>query len=295
MDLNSLTNELRNNNWNVHGVEIYKNNNLIFSYGDTKVKRYPIYSATKTILSLAVGMAVDAGKMDINKSVLSYVPKQFYSNLVTNQINRFKDITIKRLLTMSVCGFPFRPDGQSWLRSVLQYDVIPEKREFYYSNVSAYLVGVAVTEAINENVYDYLNRQLFSKLGIVNPPYLKCPDGYFYGATGMELTVSELSIIGSLLMNSGCYKGSHIVSESYIIDACSNKQINREGGYGYFIWKYRDGFSINGKWGQKCYILPNNNLMVTFLANMEDDSSLLTECMENYILNVEDSKGELYV
>ena len=61
------------------------------------------------------------------------------------------------------------------------------------------------------------------------------------------------------------------------------RQMNREGGYGYFIWKYRDGFSINGKGKQKCYILPEKRLMITYLSHIEDDSQDLLESMERHI------------
>ena len=66
--------------------------------------------------------------------------------------------------------------------------------------------------------------------------------------------------------------------------ASSVQQMNREGGYGFFLWKYRDGFSINGKWGQKCYILPKEKIMVTFLSHLEDGSGDLSESMERHIL-----------
>lgn len=66
--------------------------------------------------------------------------------------------------------------------------------------------------------------------------------------------------------------------------ASSIQQMNREGGYGYFIWKYRDGFSINGKWKQKCYVLPKRELIITYLAHIEDDSHDLLSSMEKNIL-----------
>ena len=61
--------------------------------------------------------------------------------------------------------------------------------------------------------------------------------------------------------------------------------MNREGGYGYFLWKYRDGVSINGKWGQKCYILPENELMISYLSHI-DDNCVVRDSMERHILGV---------
>ena len=62
--------------------------------------------------------------------------------------------------------------------------------------------------------------------------------------------------------------------------------MNREGGYGYFIWKYRDGFRISGKWGQRCYVLPERGLIISHLSHMEEDSHKLTESMERHLLGI---------
>ena len=190
-------------------------------------------------------------------------------------------------MTMSVCGYPFRPEGESWLDFSLQIPLTdPNRREFDYSNISAYLAGVAAACALDEDLYEYLDRKLFQPLNIIAPPCGRCPDGYFYGASKMELTVNELSRIGLMLYNGGVYDGRRIISSEYVKAATSIQQMNREGGYGYFIWKYRNGFSINGKWKQKCYVLPKDKLMVTYLSHIEDDTSDLKESMEKNILGL---------
>lgn len=288
MNFDAFVSDIKKNDWNVFGVEVYKRGHLIHSYGDTTTTRYPIYSATKTITSIAVGLAVDEGKIDINKSILDYLPVDVIVQMGETQVKTYKDITIKRLLTMSVSGYPFRPEGENWLTASLNY-TIPDanKLEFSYSNVSAYLVGVAVSHAVGEDLYQYLHRKLFEPLGIIKPPYETCPDGYFYGASKMELTVHELSKIGLLLYHGGCYEDKRILSQEYVKEATSVQQMNREGGYGYFIWKYRDGFSINGKWKQKCYILPQEELVITYLAHIEDDTPDLKESMEKHILGIQ--------
>lgn len=284
MDFDAFTRKIKENEWDVHGVEVYENNQRIYEYGETSGVRFPIYSATKAITSLAVGMAADAGKLDIGRSVLCYMPENVVSGLPDRQKALFKEVTLERLLTMSVPGFPFRPEGESWLHTSLRYPVMPGQRAFNYNNVSAYLAGVAAAHALETDLYDFLCHRLFAPLGIDEPPCSRCPDGYFYGASGMELSVNELSRIGMLLMGRGVYRGQRIVSEAYLDAACSVRQMNWEGGYGYFIWKYRDGFSVNGKWGQKCYILPKQGIMVTFLAHMEENADRVRECMEEFLL-----------
>ena len=102
----------------------------------------------------------------------------------------------------------------------------------------------------------------------------------------MELTVHELSKIGLLLYNNGVYEGNRILSEEYVREATKVQQKNREGGYGYFVWKYRDGYSINGKWKQKCYVLPKEKLVITYLSHIEEDIPELKESMEKNILGL---------
>ena len=283
MDFNAFVEDIKKNNWNVFGVEVYVDGKLLHSYGDTIDTRYPIYSATKTITSIAVGIAVDEGKLDINKSVLDYLPSNVVNSMPEKQVEIYKNITTKNLLTMSVSGYPFRPEGESWLVNALNYP-ISLKGEFSYSNISAYLVGVVASCAVGGDLYQYLDRKLFEPLGIIKPPFEKCPDGYFYGASMMELTVHELSKIGLLLYNNGIYEGKRILSEEYVREATKVQQMNREGGYGYFIWKYRDGYSINGKWKQKCYVLPNEKIMATYLSHIEDELPELKESMERNML-----------
>lgn len=284
MDFDSFISDIAENNWDVYGVEVYEKG-ILHEYGDTRRSRYPIYSATKTILSVAAGIACDQGKIDFEKSILDYIPERHLSAMSDVQRKTFEKITLHRLMTMSVGDFPFRPTGDSYLEFSLACKVHePGTKIFNYSNISAYLVGVALANAVGEDAFEYMDRYLFGPLQIADVEFSRCPDGYFYGASGMKLSVHDLSKIGRLLYGKGVYEGKRIVSESYVELATSNLQMNREGGYGYFIWKYRDGFSINGKWGQKCYVLPGRELIVTYLSHIEDEPDDLLRSMERNIL-----------
>lgn len=286
MNFESFISDIVDNHWNVYGVEVYEKG-LIHKYGDTCRNKYPIYSATKTILSIAVGIAYDQGKIDLGKSILDYIPGKNLSTMSDVQRRTFEKITLHRLMTMSVGDLPFRPEGESYLDFSLACEVqAPGTKVFNYSNIPAYLVGVALTNAIGEDAFGYIERHIFEPMQISDVDFARCPEGYFYGASGMKLSVHDLSLIGLLLYNKGTYEGQRIVSEKYVNMATSILQMNREGGYGYFIWKYRDGFSINGKWKQKCYVLPGRGLMITYLSHIEDESKDLLHSMEKNILGI---------
>jgi CubicO group peptidase (beta-lactamase class C family) len=284
MDFDRFTAAIENNAWNVHGVQVYLNGKLLHQWGDTS-GLYPIYSATKSILSIAVGIAADEGRLNLNTPVLEYLPEEAVSRMTPDQQKAYASITLHRLMTMSVRGFPFRPEGESWLAYSLACPLKrPELPVFDYSNIPAYLTGVALTHATGMDAGQLIEERILAPLGITEYRLGRCPDGYFYGASHMELSVESLSKIGLLMANGGQFGGQRIVSEAYVQAATAVQQRNREGGYGYYFWKYRDGFSINGKWKQKCYVLPKEDLVICYLSHIEEETSDLKVSMEKHLM-----------
>ena len=283
----AFKNDILINHWPVYGVEIYEDGNLAYSFGDTKENIHPIYSCTKSILAIAVGIALDRNLIDISKDILYYIPEKYTLGLSKEMKEKWKKLSLYRLMTMSVPGFPFRaPDDNYMDFSFSIKDFNPDDNSFDYSNVPAYLVGVALSEAIGKDAWEFIKRNIFDPLEITDATYSRCSKGYFYGASGMEMSVNDLSKIGLLLYNGGTYNGKRIVSEEYVKKATSVLQMNHEGGYGFYIWKFHDGFSINGKFKQKCYILPKRKLIITYLSDIEDGSNVLRESMEKHILGL---------
>ena len=69
--------------------------------------------------------------------------------MTAEQREAFELLTIDRLMCMSVEGFPFRAEGDDYLKFALSCPLVkPEERSFCYSNIPAYLVGVALSQAI---------------------------------------------------------------------------------------------------------------------------------------------------
>lgn len=287
MDFESFVKDITDNKWNVFGVEVYKDGKLLHSFGDTKDNIHDIYSATKTVESVAVGIAYDRGLIDFDRCILDYLPEKYVSAMDDEANSAYKKITVRRLLTMSVEGLPFRAEGEDWLKYALDLKLPdPEVKSFNYNNIGVYLVGVALTEVLGEDLGEFIEREIFAPMNITRFEYGRSPEGYFYGASKMKLTVHDLSKFGLLLSNGGVYEGKRIDSKEYTDLATSIQQMNREGGYGFCIWKYRNGFSINGKLKQKCYCLPEEGLVITYLAHIEEDTPVLKDSMEKHILGI---------
>lgn len=282
-----LIKETEKNNLNVHGIEIFQNNNIIFRYMRNKDIRYPIYSATKSFTATAVGIAVNEGIFSIDDPLCEYLETRYLQNIPANLKQDFCQIPVKRFLTMSVNGYPFRPSGDDWLETVLRTSTNYSETSFSYTNVSAYLVGVACENAVGGNLAGYLKSRLFEPLGIENPAFQYDPQGRFYGATGMYLTVHELSLLGQLYMQKGVFNNNRILSENWTDEATKLQIDNPDGGYGYFFWRNGDHFSISGKWGQKCLIYPHKKLIITYLGDMPETSGKMQSIAEDFAENYE--------
>ncbi len=269
----NTVNEIKNKDLNVHGIEIFHNGEVVFKHSFSPEIRYPIYSATKSFVSAAVGIASDEGKLPLNAPLYEFLESKYMTYIPAAQLENFKLLTVKRFMTMSVSGYPFRPSGSDWLENSLSqpidYSLPPV---FSYSNIPAYLVGAACENAVGSHLIKYLTPRLFEPLGIENPVYKNCPKGHFYGASGMELTVHELSLLGQLYLQKGIFSGRRILSEQWVDQAASPQISNKEGGYGYFIWVNGNSFRISGKWGQKCLVYPEKKLIITYLSTLPERS-----------------------
>ncbi|MCR5283532.1 MAG: DUF4298 domain-containing protein [Lachnospiraceae bacterium] len=295
MDFDRFVKDIKDNHWNVFGVEVYQDGELKYRYGDT-CNLHEIYSATKAVLSIAVGILYDEGLIDLDHPITAYLPEDTCRSLSREQYERFCRVTVRRLLTMSVKGFPFRPDdSDNWLDFALSCKIEdPEQAEFAYGNLPPFLVGVALTNILGSDLGAFIEKRIFTPMDITAFEYGRAPEGYFYGASKMRLSVHDLSKFGLLFYNKGVYNGKRILSEEYAGLATSTQQMNREGGYGFYIWRYRGGFSINGKWKQKCYVLPQKGLIITYLAHIEDDSHDLLESMEKNLLGIGQREKEAF-
>lgn len=293
MKFDAFIKDIKDNNWNVFGVELYKKGELINIWGDTS-GLHEIYSATKGVVSIAVGIAYDEGRIDFDKSILEYLPKDRINSLSEKQHERFEKISVRRLLTMSVKGFPFRPEGEDWLDFSLSADIEPDENWFNYSNIPVYIICVALTNIFGCDLGEFIEKRIFAPMDITSFEYGRSPEGYFYGASNMLLSVHDLSKFALLLYNKGVYNGTRIVSEEYVNLATSVQMMNREGGYGFYFWRYRSGFSINGKWKQKCYIIPKQEIIITYLSHIEDDSQDLKYSMEKYIFGIGDKQENAF-
>ncbi len=264
---------------NVHAIEVFKDEQVIFRHAFDEDRRYPVYSATKSFTSAVFSIATDEGKISADCPLCEFMEKRYLKQM-SDEIKR---MPLSAFLSMTAGSYPFRPQGSNWLEYIFSLHM-DAARDFHYSNIPAYLVGVACENAVGMPLFQYMREKLLLPLGIKSNIYRTSPEGYFYGATGMELTVHELSLLGQLYLQKGSFQGQQLISSERIEDSVSIKVKTDDVGYGYFFYITRDGFSINGKWGQRCLVYPEKSLMITYvseLPNRADEMLALAQQLAN--------------
>ena len=254
----------------VHSIEIFRSGSVIFSRSFHDDKRYPVYSCAKSFTSAAFSIAAGEGLISPDIPLSEFIESR-YRSLMSGD---FRELPVRRFLTMTAGNYPFRPEGSDWLENILTLPVDNTDTGYHYSNIPAYLVGVAVENAVGGDLIGYLTSRLFEPLGIKDPVYAKCPHGHFYGATGMELTVTELRRLGQLYMQNGAFAGEQLIAPERINESLTPwVKTGDNDSYGYFFRVSENGFSICGKWGQRCLVYPEKQLIITYLSDLPDRHS----------------------
>ena len=251
----------------------------VFSWGDIS-GRYPVYSASKTFLSAAALIAADMGFFDLSAPAFGYLSHRQQSLISPEAVGVYRSLPVEKWLTMGISGYPFRPQGQDWESFCLGLPAGCDGT-LHYSNVTAYILGLCLENALNTDVFEFMEERLLRPLDIMEPTCARCPSGHFYGATGMELSVKELHRMGELLLAKGCFSKKRIISEKMTVHALSPLIPGEQDSYGCFIWVGENYFYISGKWGQKCLVFPEKELIITYLSHQPQGDTLF-EAAKNF-------------
>lgn len=263
---------------NLHNLMIIKNGKVVFEidYGqhEQNVMKY-VFSASKSVTSLAVGMLIDEGKLNLDDRAVD-----FFENVSPLIKIKLMDLTVENLLTMQ-SGATFNEvesrSSKEWTKDF--FNSIAHKsigKVFNYNSLNTYILSAIVCKVANKSLTDYLTEKLFNPLSIQNIFWEKSPENFEIGGWGLFIKPEDLAKIGQLLLNGGAWNGKQIISESFIKAATTAhaKAPDSFGDfdYGYQIWcgRRQNMFLFNGMFGQNMLCFPENNIiLLSFAGNNE--------------------------
>lgn len=240
-------------------------------------KPHVLWSLSKSFTSTAVGLAVADGKLSIDDPVLKFFPEDAPDEPSKN----LKAMRVRDLLTMST-GHQDEValrDQTEWVRAFLNHPV-PHKpgTHFRYNTPATYMQSAIVQKVTGQSVRDYLVPRLFKPLGIEDPKWDNSPENISLGGYGLYLRSEDIAKFGQLYLQRGQWNSQQLIPAQWIDQATSkqvsngsNPQLDWDQGYGFQFWRCRhNAYRGDGKDGQFCIVLPEQDAVVAITANTGD-------------------------
>ncbi|KGD91967.1 MULTISPECIES: serine hydrolase [Rhizobium/Agrobacterium group] len=240
-----------------------------------------IKSASKSIVSCLVGIAIDKGLLEGPDQKIAPILK---ADLPQNPDPRIHEITIGHLLSMQAgLGRMSGPNygrwvaSRNWVRFALAqpFDDDPGGG-MLYSTASTHLLSAILTRVGRKSTLALAREWLAPVEGFRIGAWDRDPQGIYLGGNQMAMTARSLLAFGELYRNGGKTKsGVQVVSKNWVDQSWTlrtNSRFSGDGyGYGWFL-RNIDGEEVKFGWGyggQMLYVIPSLDLTVVMTS---DDS-----------------------
>ena len=273
---------------------IIKDSSLLFEqyWEDYSPKSHSnSFSMAKSIVSLAIGCAIDDGFIkNVDQPVSDFYPEfQGYNGKV---------LTLRHLLTMSAgvdfdeaYSSPFSPTTKLYYGDDLEKIALGMKEteepgvNFIYQSGVTQLLSLIVEKATGENISSYVSRKLWTPMNAEEDALwnLDKKEGIEKAYCCFNSNARDFARFGQLILNKGSWNGRQLVSESYITEATTPdtsltfKEYNETNHcYGFQFWHLTyKGMEIpymRGILGQYVFAIPELNAVVVRLGHKRSDT-----------------------
>ena len=292
---------------------------LIFHDGKLVVEKYfngmradtphRIHSVTKTVLGMAAGLAVEAGKLDPKKVITEYLPEL--------EGPAFKNTTVRHLLDMTAavdwkdassgyledagglfCAFgqdlSEKMDSCDTASGVKEYMISLSDREnlvkdgevYNYRSVLSALLGMVIESATDESYLDVL-AELWQNIGAQDPAYSELgPKGIVQTSGGLFTSSRDLLRFGIMMLDNGRVNETQVIPSDWIADtvqanddviAAYEKSAYAEVFEGFHyrnqVWvkdSEKGAFYGIGVYGQLLYVNQDANVVMVKLSSQPE-------------------------
>jgi len=226
-----LTNYLfdENENFRTDSIFIVKNGKLLlerYEHGYRKDQTHRIWSISKSVTALLVGIAIEEGKLSLDSIVDDYYPQiaplwerelklshlmhmasgldyqeTYESNPVNSDVVDMLYISNHEDMASFTASRPFRCKPGDC---------------FNYSSGETNLIMGILKKVLADEYEDYPWTRLFDPLGITTATWQRDFSGTFVGSSYLFLSPGDLARIGLLVLRKGNWRGKQILRESFV-------------------------------------------------------------------------------
>lgn len=290
--LQSVYNNFYNENKypTIRSLLVLKNGKLVseayFKDHQDLIKPHAIQSATKSITSILVGIAIDKGFITSTEVTV----EDFFPDYVSGEK---ETITIAHLLSMSA-GIDFNNEihteeminqADNSIKYALSFDLkfSPGSGWLYCDGNNQVISGI-IKQATGMTLEDFGKKYLFDPLNITDYRWERHKDNTTFGAVGLWLTPRSMAKIGLMVLNKGVYNNQQIVSEEWLSISTGKQNPVRDYGFNWALF-LNYGFYASGHGGQKIYVFPQEKLIIVTTADSYSNNQLFLNDIE-HIANI---------
>ena len=240
-------------------------------------------SASKSIISVLVGIALDQGHLDgVDTTIDRFFPEYLDDPAKAR-------ITVEDLLTMrsglettSNRNYGRWVQSGNWVRHVLSRPLVSEPgSRMIYSTGNTHVLSALITRASGMDTHSFARRYLGDPMGISVPRWTTDPQGIYFGGNEMSMTPRDMLAIGEMYLNCGRVGTRQIVSEEWVHTsimphATRTRRPDRAYGYGWWVrdlYGY-DAFYAWGYGGQFIYVVPGLRLVTVMTSSPNPGAGL---------------------
>lgn len=270
-----------------------------YQYDRKATDRFTSNSMAKSIVGLAIGYALDEGKIkSLQNTTEQYVPSLrgtvFGETKIVNLLRmasgaQYKQTTDGTGDTPRHSAIVQRNGIEAAARIVTARETEQGKR-FYYASPHSTVLAAVVRGATGMSVSDYLSPRLWQAIGAEHTALWQAERTGLEVALGnFNATLRDYGRLGIVLANDGVRSDDptarQIIPREFLLDATDWKRVPepfRPGkatpflGYGYQFWLYpgdRRRFIMLGVYGQSIFVDPGQKLVIVqTVANATADA-----------------------
>lgn len=244
-------------------------------------------SASKTVISALVGIALDRGLLKgLDQPIGEFFPQELAGD--ENSVRRA--ITIEDLLTMRA-GLESTSNrnygnwvlSSNWVAHALSRPLVADPgTDMIYSTGSTHLLSAILAKVSGTSTKQFAEQALARPMGFGMAYWPTDPQGIHFGGNDMEMTPRQMLAFGELYNNagrangrlSGAADGRQVISEQWVNESLQIRTPSPRGEgrfYGYGWW-YRelaghDAYFAWGYGGQFIFVIRELDLVVAVTSD----------------------------
>lgn len=237
-----------------------------------------LFSVSKSVTSLAVGILAGDGKLELDRTAASYFPEWVGPETDGNTLA----VTLRHILRMETCHKrrAYRAaEDECWAKAF--FTVPPDHAPgtvFGYDASGTQVLAQLCCRVADQPLMQFVRERLFDRIGIIGPmAWLTDPSGVEQGGSGLCMTLRDMSRLANFCMTDG----QGIVPADYLRMALSRQtdtamRANPEErhGYGYQFWMTRHGYAMYGMKGQLAIMAPKEHMTLCTIGDTEGDEAI---------------------